>query len=83
MRYKRENIALVGLMPGAKLTKSSYLQPLVEERTENTLVQYIHSLCSSSLKKVFKRVALICYMCDIPATRKVCGFVGHNAKRVL
>ena len=25
------------------------------------------------------RMALICVMCDIPATRKVCGFAGHSA----
>ena len=25
--------------------------------------------------------ALSCVACDIPASRKVCGFLGHNAKR--
>ena len=30
---------------------------------------------------VVVRVALICVTCDIPAPRKVCGFVGHRARR--
>ncbi|CAI8036682.1 hypothetical protein GBAR_LOCUS20531 [Geodia barretti] len=29
--------------------------------------------------QVNNRVALSCVACDIPATRKVCGFIGHNA----
>ena len=29
--------------------------------------------------QVFVRAALICVGCDIPAARKVCGFVGHRA----
>ena len=27
------------------------------------------------------RAALLCAACDIPASRKTCGFVGHNAHR--
>lgn len=26
------------------------------------------------------RLALTCVACDIPASRKVCGFLGHRAK---
>lgn len=32
------------------------------------------------LKKVCVRAALTCCSSDIPATRKLCGFVGHSAK---
>ena len=40
-------------------------------------------LISTSLSPVPLRVfaALICVAADIPATRKVCGFVGHSAYR--
>lgn len=30
------------------------------------------------LKKTFK-IAFLCVGCDIPATRKLCGFLGHSA----
>ena len=26
------------------------------------------------------KAALLCVACDIPASRKVCGFTGHNSK---
>ena len=29
--------------------------------------------------EVLVRAALICLSCDLPATRKVCGFAGHSA----
>ncbi len=29
---------------------------------------------------VLVRAALLCSGCDIPAARKTCGFVGHNAR---
>lgn len=36
---------------------------------------------TSSGFKTIVRAALICTSCDIPATRKVSGFVGQNAYR--
>ena len=30
---------------------------------------------------ILVRAALICVSCDIPAARKVCGFVGHKARK--
>ena len=30
-------------------------------------------------KAVLVRCALLCVACDIPASRKVCGFLGHSA----
>ena len=81
VRYKRENIILVGLIPGPKepkLTMNSYLKPLVEELKQ--LWSGVFIPCPSHpLKQIFIRGALTCCACDIPATRKLCGFVGHNA----
>ena len=34
---------------------------------------------SSMQNSVIVRAALLCVSCDIPAARKVCGFVGHRA----
>ncbi len=36
---------------------------------------------TASGTQVLVRAALICVSCDIPASRKVSGFVGHNAYR--
>ena len=81
MRYKKENCILVGLIPGPKepkLTTNSFLQPLVQELKE--LWQGVTIPCPSHpLKKIFVRAALTCCARDIPATRKLCGFVGHSA----
>lgn len=81
MRYKRENVILVGLIPGPKepkLTMNSFLQPLVHELKE--LWEGVNIPCPSHPSKyIFIRAALTCCACDIPATRKLCGFVGHNA----
>ena len=69
---------LAGLIPGPKEPKdniNSYLSPLVQE-----LVQFWSGVLVNSCKglKVI-RIALTCIACDIPATRKVCGFVSHIA----
>lgn len=82
MRYKRENVILIGLMPGPKepqVTMNSFLQPLVQELNE-IWTGVVISCPSHPLKNIYIRAALTCCACDIPATRKLCGFVGHNAK---
>jgi len=80
IRYKRENVILVGLIPGPKepkFTVNSFLQPLVQELKE--LWSGVTLPCPSSpLKYVYIRAALTCCACDVPTTRKLCGFVGHN-----
>ena len=69
-RNSSENVFLVGVIPGPREPKknmNSYLKPLVDELQE--------------LWQGVIRAALICTACDIPASRKVSGFVGHNAHR--
>ena len=80
IRYKPENIILVGLIPGPsepKLTVNGFLAPLVEELTmawnEGIIVT------SPEGTRITIRIVLSCVACDIPATRKVCGFLGHRA----
>ena len=56
---------------------NSYLTPLVEElqqRWENGF-----SITTWEQVQVRLRVALSCTACDIPASRKVNGFLGHSA----
>ena len=83
-RFKRENIFLVGIIPGPNEPRNninSYLSPLVDELIELWEVG-VNLRHSGSL--VFPerfRAALLCVACDMPASKKVCGFTAHNARR--
>ena len=82
-RYKQENVILVGVMPGpheSSLTINSYLSPLVEELNEFWKGVLIPVRRENTTININVRLALSCVACDIPASRKVCGFVGHNAR---
>ena len=80
-RYKFENMVLVGMIPGPNEPvgdTNSYLSPLV-----NDLKSIFDGISfrnpSSFLKVTTIRATLTCISCDIPATRKVCGFASFNA----
>ena len=78
-RFKRENVLLVGIIPGPSeppLTINTYLSPLVDELLLlwDTGVMLKHS--GSCFPQLFKG-ALLCVACDVSAARKVCGFTGH------
>ena len=78
-RYSSENIILTRVIPGPrepKKTMNSYLRPLVDELKQlwdGVIMNSNHGT------PVIVRAALICTSCDIPAARKVSGFVGHSA----
>ena len=80
MRYRMENIIIVGIIPGPKEPKkhmNSFLSSLVcelQEAWETGFPVTVHG-CSINIK-----VALSCVACDIPATKKICGFLSHSAK---
>ena len=81
LRFKPENILIVGSIPGPhepKLSINSYLKPMVDELLD--LWKGVQLECSNSVlgyKTIRVALALICS--DIPATRKLCGFYGFNA----
>lgn len=83
LRFKLENIILIGLMPGPtepSLTVNTYLEPLIDDFCKlyhGIEVCHPHTACG----KVKIRVALSGVVCDLPATRKVCGFLGVNANK--
>ncbi|OAD68554.1 hypothetical protein PHYBLDRAFT_63532 [Phycomyces blakesleeanus NRRL 1555(-)] len=68
----KENVILVGLMPGPKEVSTSdinnYLKPLVDELME--LYKDI---------KIKTHQSLLMVACDILAARKVCGFTSHTS----
>ena len=77
-RFKIENVLIVGVLPGPKEPKkhmNSYLKPLVDELLELWNGAYLTS------PGVFVpiRCALICVSCDLPATRKACGFTSFSS----
>ena len=79
IRFKRENIILVGLIPGPSepsLTMNTYLTPLVADLL--ALWDGISFSTSNNGTQVI-RCALLCIGCDLPAGRKACGFLSHSA----
>ena len=58
---------------------NSFLYPLVQELKE-LWSGVIIDCPSHPLKNIPIHAALTCCACDILATRKLCGFVGHSAK---
>lgn len=77
-RYKLENFILVGIMPGPHEPKNcnGFLKPMVNDL--ETLFQGVNMKSASTSHLV--RAMLMCISCDLPATRKVCGFQNFNAK---
>lgn len=80
-RYKLENIMLVGIIPGPKEPKTMdhYLKPLVGDL--NKLFIGVKMKNSYSLfGETTIRAIVSCVVCDLPAVRKVCGFLSYVAK---
>ena len=80
-RFREENIILVGMIPGPNEPKddiNTYLAPLLREL--HVLFQGItFQNPSTTLGFSTLRAVMACIACDIPATRKVCGFSSFNA----
>ena len=80
IRYKRENVILIGVIPGPEEPKhdiNSFLEPMVNELLD--LWDGVQMDIIKAGEKVV-RCAVLCTACDIPAGRKMCGFLGHSAK---
>ena len=71
IRCKKENIILVGVIPGpteAKKTMNSYMKLLIDELKE--FLSGVLIPCETlPLKQILVCATLICSTCDIPATR--------------
>lgn len=81
LRFKREFVILLGIIPGPSEPKgdiNSFLRPLVGELLDfwNGIAMDFYG--ETSMQTV--RCALICIACDMPASRKTCGFLGHSAR---
>ena len=79
-RMKLENVVLLGLIPGPSEPKklmNSYLGPFVHDMQK--FWEGVPLWHESRKQLISVRMALLSVMCDIPATRKLCGFAGHSA----
>ena len=78
-RFKEENVILVGLIPGPKEPRNhinSFLAPFVHDM--KVLFDGVNvDLSDKGIITI--RAVLACIACDLPATRKVCGFSNFNA----
>lgn len=80
LRYKRENIFILGIIPALNkepATLQHFLQPVVTDL--KYLWKGVRVSTSNKPGGTDVRAALICCTADIPALRKLCGFMGHSA----
>ena len=73
LRNKPENVLLVGIMPGPSepTNLNGFLKPLVDK-----LLDWKRA---NGLWVWLVRCALLCATCNLPAARKLCGFLFYNA----
>ena len=82
-RFKVKNVIICGIIPGPdepKGTINTFLQPLVKELDQLWKGVYVPDPLGI-LNQRWIRAAVILTCCDIPATRKVLGFLSHNATK--
>ena len=79
-RYKQENTILVGLVPGPTEpdTLNSFIKPLVNDLLNLWNGVQLNVASLSCIRKI--RAALVCVACDLPAGRKMCGFLSYTAR---
>ena len=81
-RFKCQNIILLGIIPGLSepaLDMNTLLFPLVKELTKFWDGITMHVCNGLACDSILVGCALLCCACDLPARRKVCGFLGHSA----
>lgn len=82
IRSKRENVILLGIIPGPGEPShdvNMYLAPLVEELLLLWKGVPIEVSTTSGTKAMTLKCFLLCVACDLPAVRKTCGFLSHSA----
>ncbi|RDB30843.1 hypothetical protein Hypma_005801 [Hypsizygus marmoreus] len=83
LRYKRENVYLVGLMPGPKSPRlqqvNHFLNILVDELLEFWEPGVFFSRTTSSPNGRLVRCAVVPLICDLGAVKKVSGQASHSA----
>lgn len=81
IRHKRENVIVVSVIPDFEHEPScisTYLEPIVQQLKE-LWQPGVKMTTSEHPEGVIVKAALVCTSADVPATRKLSGFLGHNA----
>ena len=76
LRFQKQNIIVVGILPGPSepsMDINTYLEPLIAD-----MVGIPMNVNGRSTRI---RAAISCLACDVPAARKVGGFIGHRGYR--
>ena len=85
MRYRLENTVLVGIVPGPKeppLHMNSFLGPLIADLLALMNGVRMSAIDSNDVcSQITVRAALISVVCDIPALKRLAGFVGIAANK--
>lgn len=84
VRFKEENVLLVGIIPAFEHEPTSlntFMKPLVAELKEFWCPGVKLFTAESPRFKLTFKLALMCVACDVPAARKICGFMGHSANK--
>jgi hypothetical protein len=83
IRYKPENMYLVGIIPGPhepSLHQINYLlEPLVSDLLKFWTTGFFYSHTPSHPQGRWVRCALVPLVCDLPAARQMSGFAHHRA----
>ena len=79
-RFKRKNLVLVGIIPSMlkEPKTNTFLKPLVDKLLTGWNEGFCFNIPNAPTNPSIVRVALICVGCDIPACRKLCGFLGEE-----
>lgn len=81
IRYKQQYTILAGIMPGPDEPKrdiNTFLDPIVKELLDLWTGVEMNIYSHSTPQTI--RCALLCVTCDLPAGKKVAGFLGHMAR---
>ena len=79
-RYAKENMILIGMLPGGK-EKNQKLDLLLKPLVDELLLLWEGCVFKTPMCKDGRKVrgGLICVSCDLPAGRKLCGFKAATA----
>lgn len=83
IRFKLENIIIVGIIPGPSEPHhdiNQYLRPLVCELLQFWTGVKLQIYSSTGIIEKVVKCALLCVSCDLPAGRKACGFLSYTAR---
>ena len=83
LRFKLENIILVGIIPSPSDPEhdiNSFLDPVVNELLDFWTGVKLCVKTSSGVAEKLVRCALLCVSCDLPAAQKACGFLSYTAR---